>query len=375
MKKKKIIKKKTQYDYLIVGAGISGIVLAERLASIGKKILLIDKREHIGGNCYDYIDGKIIVQNYGPHIFHTSSKEVYNYLSKFTEFNDYKHKVLAYYHGGYYPIPINRETINKFYNINLKNEQDVINFLNKKKSKIKNINNSEDVVVSKFGRELFNAFVKNYTKKQWDKFPKELDKSVLERLPIRYDTNPYYFQDKYQGVPVHGYTKMFDKMLKSKNITIKLNTDFFVINNDIKCAEYKKIIYTGKIDEFFNHRYGRLEYRGLKCIFEKLYGDFQPNSVVNYPEPKMETTRITEFKKFYNERCNHTIICREIFNWDYDTPAYPVQNKKNLKLYEKYKKEIARFKNIYFVGRLAEYKYYNMDAAVKRALDIFKEMK
>jgi UDP-galactopyranose mutase len=372
---KKMIKKKTQYDYLIVGAGISGIVLAERLASIGKKILLIDKREHIGGNCYDYIDGKIIVQNYCPHIFHTSTKEVYDYLSKFTDFNDYKHKVLTYYDGVYYPMPINRDTINKFYNINLTSEQEVIDFLKKKKVKIKNINNSEDVVVSKFGKELFNAFIKNYTKKQWDKFPKELDKSVLERLPIRYDSNPYYFQDKYQGVPVQGYTKMFDKMLKSKNITLMLNTDFFA-RNDVEYLEYKKIIYTGKIDEFFNHRYGRLEYRGIQCIFEKLNSpEFQPNSVVNYPEPEIQTTRITEFKKFYNERCNYTIICREIFNWDYDTPAYPVQNKKNLKLCEKYKKEIARFKDIYFVGRLAEYKYYNMDAAVKRALDMFKEIK
>ena len=184
-----------EYDYLIVGAGFSGAVLAERLASIGKKVLIIDKRDHIGGNCFDYLQGEIMVQKYGPHIFHTSSEEAHDYLLRFTRLNDYTHKVLALHGGEHYPIPINRDTINKFYKLNLKNEKEIIDFLETKKEKTEDIKNSEDVVVSKFGRELYDAFVKGYTKKQWDKYPNELDRSVLERLPVRYDSNPNYFND------------------------------------------------------------------------------------------------------------------------------------------------------------------------------------
>ena len=360
-----------KYDFLIVGAGISGITLAERLASIGGKILLIDKRNHFGGNCYDFKREGILIQRYGPHIFHTNNKKVFEYLKKFTKFNKYQHKVLAYYNKKYFPIPINLNTVNKFFYINLKDKKELKSFLKKKKKKIKKIKNSEEVIISKFGKELYEAFIKNYTKKQWDKYPSELDKSILERLPIRYDKNDKYFDDLSQGMPEKGYTKMFEKMLFNKKIILKLNTSY---NKRLKSIA-KKIIWTGRIDNYFDEKLGELEYRGIKFFFQwfKLK-NFLPNSVVNFPEKKPKYSRITEFKRFYETPSKKTIICKEFFLWGGE-PAYPVNTLKNTKLLKKYESLAKKEKDIFFLGRLGKYKYLNMDQCVEEALDLFEELK
>jgi UDP-galactopyranose mutase len=360
-----------KYDYLIVGCGFSGIVLAERLSSIGKKILIVDKRSHIGGNCHDYKSGKILVGKYGAHIFHTKSKDVFEYLNRFTKFTNYRHKVLAYYKDQYFPIPINLTTVNKFFNINLKDEEELKNFLKSKIKKIKEIRNSRDVVISKFGEELYNAFVKTYTKKQWGKYPEQLDKLVLERLPIRYNENDLYFDDPFQGMPEKGYTKMFEKMLSNKNIEVRLNTPY---TQDLK-SHAKKMIWTGKIDEYFDYKFGRLEYRSINFVFEKhRIISFLPNSVVNFPEKKFKFVRVVEYKKFYNTFSKNTIICKEFFTWGKE-PIYPIPDKKNMILLRKYMGASKKEKNIYFLGRLGKYKYINMDKCVEDALDLFKKIK
>lgn len=360
------------YDFLIVGAGITGATIAERLAKDGKKVLIIDKRDHIGGNCYDYTDeNSITVQKYGPHIFHTKEKKVFEYISKFTEFTDYKHKVIAKYKGKYYPIPINLDTVNMFFGLGLKDENELKEFLETKRENITDIKNSRDVVVSKFGVGLYNAFVKHYTKKQWDKFPEELDKSVLERLPIRHDKNSYYFDDKFQGMPKEGFTKIFEKMLDNKNIDIKLGVDFFKIKETL---EYDKLVFTGELDRFFNYKFGKLDYRCIDFVFETKDGDFQPNSVVNHTDKDVKFIRVTEFKKFYNKKSNKTIICKELFTWRGE-PSHPVMDEKNKTLAQKYIDETKKLKGVYFAGRLGSYKYLNIDTAIMKALTIYDLIK
>jgi len=362
------------YDYLIVGAGFAGSVLAERIVTqLGKKVLVIDKRDHVGGNCFDYFnkDG-IFVQKYGPHIFHTKNREIFDYLSKFTEWKDYKHKVFAFYKGKHYIIPINLNTVNKFYGLDLKDEAELRDFLDKKKENISEIKNSRDVVVSKFGEELYEAFVKHYTKKQWDLYPEELHKSVLERLPIKYDKNDNFFMDPYQGMPKLGFSEIFKKMLFNKNLKIGLNIDFFKLRDKIS---YKNIIYTGPLDKFFNNKYGKLKYRRIKFTFEDHETDsFQPNSVVNHTDKDNEFSRVTEFKKFYDTPTKNTVICKELFSWEGE-PSYPVFDMENIKLAEKYMEESNKHKNVFFVGRLAQYKYLNMDQVVDEALKLFEKIK
>jgi UDP-galactopyranose mutase len=359
-----------RYDYLIVGCGFSGIVMAERLSSVGKKVLIIDKRKHIGGNCYDYNLGGILIQKYGPHIFHTKNEEVFRYLNRFTKFNDYKHKVLTYYKNRYFQMPINLNTVNKFFSVNLKNEEELKLFLEDKREKVKKVSNSEDVIISRFGRELYEAFVKTYTKKQWDKYPAELDKSILERLPIRYNKNDNYFDDSFQGIPEEGYTKMFEKMLSNKNITLRLNTPY---NKELRNIA-ERLIWTGKIDDYFENKFGDLEYRSVDFLFQSFkMKNFLPNSVVNFPEEKFKYSRITEFKKFYNIKSNKTIICREYFLWEGE-PAYPVNTTKNIELLRKYELLARKEKNTYFLGRLGEYKYMNMDKCVEEALKLFNKI-
>jgi len=359
------------YDYLIVGAGLSGITLAERLASIGKSVLLIDKRNHVGGNCYDYFDGPILVQKYGPHLFHTSSLEVFSYLSRFTGWNDYRHRVVAFYKGSYYPIPINRTTINAFFGVDLASENAVEEFLRDKRVSTPAVNNSRDVVISKYGVDLYDAFIKHYTKKQWDLFPEELDRSVLERLPIRYNDNPYYFADPYQGMPDKGFTAMFNKMLSNPNITFMANADYRSLNNAIP---YRHLIYTGKIDEYYNYKYARLDYRCIAFVFDT-YDEIshQPYPVVNFTEANPPYTRITEFKYFYNTIADNTICCTEYASW-HGEPSYPVSNERNRTLLQEYLKDAARERSVSFVGRLGAYQYLNMDQAVAAALAMFKRM-
>src|SRR5215210_1020353 len=359
------------YDYLIVGAGFAGSVLAERLASVGnKKILIIDKRNHIGGNAYDYFneDG-ILVHKYGPHIFHTNSKEVFEYLSQFTSWRSYEHKVLASVDGQLVPIPINLNTINKLYGLNL-SSADVEAFFEARAQKVTQVKTSEDVVVSKVGRELYEKFFKSYTRKQWDLDPSELDASVTARVPTRTNKDDRYFTDTFQAMPCYGYTRMFEKMLSHPNIKIMLNTDYEEVMDEVK---FRKLIFTGPIDEFFNYKYGKLPYRSLRFKFETLETpQFQETGTINYPND-YGFTRITEFKHLTGQKHDKTTLVYEYPEATGD-PYYPVPRPENEILYKKYAAMANQLTNTYFVGRLATYRYYNMDQVVAQALSTFKKI-
>lgn len=360
------------FDYLIVGAGFAGSVLAERLASQeNKKVLLIDKRNHIGGNAYDFFDDSgILIHKYGPHIFHTNSKEVFLYLSKYTSWRDYQHRVLASVDGLLVPIPINLNTINMLYGYNFNSSQleDFFESLAEPKSQLLT---SEDVVVNKVGRELYEKFFKNYTKKQWGIYPSELNASVTSRVPTRTNKDDRYFTDTYQAMPLHGYTKMFQNMLSHPNIKIMLNTDYKEIMNLIP---YKEIIYTGPIDEFFDFKFGKLPYRSLQFVFETHDKPvYQQTGTINFPNDRLYT-RITEFKYLTGQQHNKTSIVYEYPKAEGD-PYYPIPQKANNELYERYSKLASEnFPDVRFVGRLATYKYYNMDQVVAQALGNYKKI-
>ena len=359
------------FDYLIVGAGYAGSVLAERLASkAGKKVLIIDTRSHIGGNAYDYYNNDgILIHKYGPHIFHTNSKDVFEYLSQFTKWRQYEHKVLASVDGQLLPIPINLNTINQMYGLNLSSDQ-VEDFFASKAEKVDRIVTSEDVVVSKVGRELYEKFFRGYTRKQWDLDPSELDASVTARVPTRTNKDDRYFTDTYQAMPLHGYTKMFEKMLSHPNIKIMLNTDYKEIVDSIP---YKFMIYTGPVDAYFNYCYGKLPYRSLEFKFETLESEkFQSTGTVNYPN-EHPYTRITDFKYLTGQKHPKTTIVYEYPKAEGD-PYYPVPRSENAEIYKKYQQLTAAMTNTYFVGRLATYKYYNMDQVVAQSLTLFKKL-
>jgi UDP-galactopyranose mutase len=353
------------FDYLIVGAGFAGSVLAERLANgSGKKVLICDKRPHIAGNAYDFYDASgVLVHKYGPHIFHTNSKEVFDYLSKFTEWREYQHRVLASVDGMLVPMPINLDTINKLYGLNL-TAFEVEDFFRKHAEPCENIRTSEDVVVSKVGRELYNKFFKNYTKKQWDLDPSELDASVTSRVPTRTNRDDRYFTDVYQAMPQQGYTRMFERMLDNPNIKIMLNCDYREIVRDIP---FKEMIYTGPIDEFFDYAYGKLPYRSLEFKHETHdCAQFQTAPVVNYPN-EQAYTRITEFKYLTGQEHKKTSIVYEYPQAEGD-PYYPIPRKENAEVYRQYEALAKAQTNVRFVGRLATYKYYNMDQIVAQSL-------
>jgi len=359
------------YDYVVVGAGFAGCVLAERLASVAnKKVLILDKRNHIGGNAYDHYDeAGILVHKYGPHIFHTNSKEVYAYLSNFTDWRNYQHKVLASVDGQMFPIPINLNTINSMYGLNLSSDE-VTGFLKEKAEKISQVLTSEDVVLSNVGRELYEKFFKGYTKKQWDLDPSELNASVTARIPTRNNKDNRYFTDTYQVMPLHGYTKMFEKMLSHPNIHIMLNTDYQDIINEIN---YSKMVFTGPVDEYFDFCYGKLPYRSIEFKFETYDKEvFQETGTINYPND-YDFTRITEFKYLSGQKHNKTSVVYEFPKSEGD-PYYPIPKPDNAALYQKYKELADSLKGTYFVGRLATYKYYNMDQVVAQALSVFKKI-
>jgi UDP-galactopyranose mutase len=358
-----------KYDYLIVGAGFAGAVMAERLASqSNKKVLIVEKRNHIGGNGYDeYDEHGILIHKYGPHIFHTNSKEVFDYLSKFTEWRFYEHKVLANYQGELFPIPINRITINKFFGLNLETEEEVKRFLSTKIEKRFPILNSEDITVNQVGRELFEAFFKNYTKKQWNLFPNELSPSVCGRIPVRSTDDCRYFSDKYQFMPKEGYTKMFEKMLSHKNIEIALDTDYKNLMNEIK---FDKLVYTGPIDAFFDYQFGKLPYRSIR--FEYDYYEkqnYQSTGQVNFVDMKEEYTRVTEYKYLTLQDAAGTTISKE-FSLKDGEPYYPIPTEQNRELFLKYRAMSGTLRNVIFCGRLAEYQYYNMDQVVANAIHL-----
>ncbi len=359
------------FDYLIVGAGFAGSVLAERIANgSDKKVLLCDKRPHIAGNAYDfYNDEGILIHKYGPHIFHTNSTEVFDYLSNFTQWRSYEHRVLASVDGMLVPMPINLDTINKLYGLNL-TAFEVEKFFESLAEKREQIRTSEDVVVSKVGRELYEKFFRNYTRKQWGLDPSELDASVTARVPTRTNRDDRYFTDSHQAMPKHGYTRMFEKMLDSPNIKIMLNCDYREIINQIS---FKEMIYTGPVDAFFDYRYGKLPYRSLEFKHESHDTEqFQVAPVVNYPN-EQAYTRITEFKYLTGQEHKKTSIVYEFPRAEGD-PYYPIPRKENADIYGKYKVLADARSDVHFVGRLATYKYYNMDQIVAQALMTYSKI-
>lgn len=359
------------FDYLIVGAGYAGSVLAERLASVAnKKVLIIDKRNHIAGNAYDHYDeAGILVHKYGPHIFHTNSKDIFDYLSNFTEWRNYQHRVLGSLDGQLFPIPINLTTINSMYGLNLTSEQ-VEEFFASKAEPVKEMKTSEDVVVGRVGRELYEKFFRGYTQKQWGLDPSELHASVTARVPTRTNKDDRYFTDAYQAMPLHGYTRMFEKMLNHPNIKIMLNTDYKEIVNEIS---FKKLIFTGPIDEYFNYQFGKLPYRSLDFKFETHDKEtYQETGTINYPND-YAFTRITEFKYLTGQRHEKTSLVYEFPKAEGD-PYYPIPKSENTVLYQKYKTLADKLTDTHFVGRLGTYKYYNMDQVVAQALATFKKI-
>lgn len=360
------------FDYLVVGAGFAGSVIAERLAKIlNKKVLLCDKRSHIGGNAFDeYNEHGILIHRYGPHIFHTNSREVFDYLSQFTQWRTYEHHVLASVDGQLVPIPINLDTINKMYGFNL-TAIEVEKFLESVAEPKAAIRTSEDVVVSKIGRDLYERFFRNYTRKQWDLDPSELDAAVTARVPVRTNRDSRYFTDKFQSMPLHGYTRMFENMLDNHNIKIMLNCDYREIAEEIS---YGQMIYTGPVDEFFDYRYGKLPYRSLHFKHETHHKPvFQPEAVVNYPN-EHAFTRITEFKYLTGQEHSKTSIVYEFPRAEGD-PYYPVPRPENAELYNEYKALANATPDVHFIGRLATYKYFNMDQVAGQALGLFKKLK
>jgi len=361
--------------YLVIGAGLSGSVIAERISNVlNQKVIIIEKRNHIGGNCYDYVDEDtgILINKYGAHLFHTNYKDVWDYVNKFCEWERWEHKVFGLVDNKFVSIPVNITTVNLLCDENIKDEKEMEEWLAKNQVKYDEIINSEQMAKSRIGNILYDKLIKHYTYKQWNKFPEELDKSVLERIPIRNNFDTRYFSDKYQALPKKGYTHFFEKLLNNNNIEIKLNTDFidFRKNNDLSI--FKKIIYTGPIDQYFNSDLDKLEYRSINFKIEKYFNVnfFQPNSVVNYPSNDCDFTRIVEYKHFLNQNSKHTVIVSETTT-DKGEPYYPIPNCRNMELYEKYKKMAEEEKNVFFLGRLANYKYFNMDEAIKNSLDFF----
>jgi UDP-galactopyranose mutase len=359
------------YDFVIVGAGFAGSTLAERLASeLNKKVLLVDKRIHIGGNAYDCYDGSgILIHKYGPHIFHTNSRQVFDYLSKFTKWRSYQHRVLACVDGQLVPIPINLDTINSLYGLNL-TALDVEKFFASVAEPKDVIRTSEDVVVSKVGRELYEKFFRGYTRKQWGLDPSELDASVTARVPTRTNRDSRYFTDQYQAMPLHGFTRMFENMLSHPNISILLNTDYRELKDYVP---YKHLIYTGPIDEFFDYRFGKLPYRSLNFEFETHDAEtYQTAPVINYPND-YAYTRVTEFKYLTGQKHPKTTIVYEYSQAEGD-PYYPVPRPENAEVYRKYHELVAETPKVYFAGRLATYKYYNMDQVVAQALTLYSKI-
>lgn len=360
------------FDYLVVGAGFAGAVVAERMARChGRKVLLIDRRKHIGGNVYDhYNEDGILIHRYGPHIFHTNSEQVFQYLSQFTSWRCYEHRVLARVDGKLVPVPINLDTVNLLYHLNLRSEKEVEAFFLARAEPRPSIRTSEDVVVSKVGRDLYEKLFRNYTRKQWDRDPSELDALVTARIPVRTNRDDRYFTDRFQTMPKHGYTRMFENMLDHPNITIELGCDY---RDVVKRGRYEEIVYCGPVDEFFDFRFGDLPYRSLQFRHKTVAKEYlQPVAVINYPN-EHSYTRVTEFKHLTGQSHPHTSVVYEYPAASGD-PYYPVPTPANSALYKRYAELAAACTNVHFVGRLATYKYYNMDQVVAQALTLCKHL-
>ena len=359
------------FDWVIVGAGFAGSVLAERLASQrGDKVLVIDRRPHIGGNAYDrYDDAGLLMHQYGPHIFHTNSQAIFDHLSQFTTWRHYEHRVLAEVDEKLVPIPINLDTVNTLYGLDLTSEE-LEDWFASRAEPVDEIRTSEDVVVSKVGRELYEKFFRGYTQKQWGVDPSQLDKSVTSRVPTRTNRDDRYFGDEFQYMPEHGYTRMFEQMLDHPNIKIMLQTDFADIRDEV---QYKRLIFTGPIDEFFDFRFGKLPYRSLSFEHVTLDTEWhQPVAVVNYPQTQAYT-RVTEYKHLTGQQNARTSLTYE-FPSDVGDPYYPVPRPENAELFKRYEALAKATPDVWFVGRLATYRYYNMDQVVGQALATFRRI-
>jgi UDP-galactopyranose mutase len=360
------------FDYVIAGAGFSGSVVAAQMArNFGKKVLIVDRRPHIGGNAYDHRNEHgILVHKYGPHIFHTNSRDVFDYLSKFTAWRNYDHRVLANVNGMLVPVPINLDTVNRLYGMNL-DEAQLETYLESIAEKPATVRTSEDVVVSRVGRDLYEKLFRGYTRKQWGLDPSDLDACVAARIPVRLNRDDRYFTDTFQAMPLHGFTRLFENMLDHPNIEVVLNTDY---RDVLKSVRWRELVYTGPVDEFFNYRYGKLPYRSLRFEHETLNERVhQPVAVVNYPGEDKPYTRITEFKYLTGQEHAKTSIVREYSCADGD-PYYPVPRPDNAAVYKKYEALAAEVANVHFTGRLATYKYYNMDQVVAQALTLCGKM-
>lgn len=370
----------TNLKYIVVGSGFFGSVIAERAAhDKDEHVVVIDKRGHFGGNCFSQIDEKTGIEfhKYGTHVFHTSNEKVWKYIKRFTVLNGYRHQVLSVYKNRVYQMPINLETINSFYGINLR-PFEVDEFLKSEieKEGVVSPQNFEEKAISLIGRALYEAFIKGYTEKMWQKDPKSLPVSILARLPVRRNYDENYFFDQWQGIPLEGYSEVFRKMLSHKNIDLHLNVDFFEIKDRI--PESCLIIYSGPIDSFFDYKFGKLEWRSVD--FERQVinvEDFQGTSVMNYPELSIPYIRIHEPRHLHIER-NYTkektlILIEYPKSGTADEPYYPVNTLENHRTLQKYLDESKKISNVIFGGRLGEYKYYDMDQTIGSALDIYEK--
>jgi UDP-galactopyranose mutase len=367
-----------RYDILIVGAGYAGSIMAERLAvERGQRVLVIDRRDHIAGNAFDYYDEHgVLVHRYGPHIFHTNSRQVFDHLSRFTQWRPYEHRVLAEVGSpltgaaARVPIPINLDTVNRLYGLSL-TEDEVEAWMAERAERVPEIRTSEDVVVSKVGRELYELFFRGYTRKQWALDPSQLDKSVTARVPTRTNRDDRYFTDAFQAMPLHGYTRMFERILAHPNITVRTGVDYREVRRTVP---HRRLIWTGPVDEFFGFRFGKLPYRSLRFEHRTLERErFQPVGTVNYPAEDVPFTRISEYKHMTGQEHPFTSVTYE-FPRAEGEPYYPIPRPENQALYKRYEALADATTDVWFVGRLATYRYYNMDQIVGQALATFRRI-
>ncbi len=359
------------YDWMIVGAGFAGSVLAERIASQRKEsVIIVDRRPHIAGNAFDaYNDDGLLIHKYGPHIFHTNAESIFSYLSQFTKWRPYEHRVLAHVDDKLLPIPINLDTVNNLYGLSLDSEG-LEAFFQKNAEPVDEVRTSEDVIVGRVGRDLYNKFFRDYTRKQWGLDPSQLDKSVTSRVPVRTDRDDRYFGDKFQYMPLNGYTAMFDKILDNPHISLLLQTDYRDVRDIIS---HRRLIFTGPVDEYFDFCHGKLPYRSLQFKHVTLDTEWhQPVAVINYPQTEAYT-RVTEYKHLTGQKHAKTSLTYE-YPTDIGDPYYPVPRPENQALFKRYESMARAQKNVWFVGRLATYRYYNMDQVVGQALSTFQKI-
>ena len=366
-----------RYDTLVVGAGYAGSIMAERLASqAGQRVLVIDRRGHIAGNAFDYRDEHgVLCHRYGPHIFHTNSEKVVDYLSQFTDWRPYEHRVVARVDGKLVPMPINRTTVNELYGLELETDDDMERFLQGRAEPVEYVRNSEDVVVAKVGRELYEKFFRGYTRKQWQRDPSELHSSVCARIPIRTNVDDRYFTDSFQKIPVDGYTAMFRRILDHPLIDVSVDTDYWDVKDEV---EHEHLVYTGPVDKFFGHRFGPLPYRSLEWELRNEPtpdgGYLQPAGSINEPSEEVPHTRVTEFRHITGQAPHDSTTLAVEFPRSEGDPYYPIPNDETRALYRRYEALAAEVPDVTFVGRLARYQYLNMDQVVGQALSTSEKL-